>query len=139
MSLLTTMTTFESAIQKSMTRSSLSVHHTNFLWALCQEFVLSTTQRKPTASGAGTPFLAITARCRESEPMRTWQHDECLLRRPKTQDSLLRRSQDAQGSGGPHLLREPLLGQTLRAEGRGRGIAGSEKEAGGRPEARREG
>src|SRR3954471_14239875 len=32
--------------------------HTNFLWALCQEFVLSTTQRKPTASGAGTPFLA---------------------------------------------------------------------------------
>ena len=59
MSLLTTMTTFESAIQKSMTRSSLSVHHTNFLWALCQEFVLSTTQRKPTASGAGTPFLAI--------------------------------------------------------------------------------
>jgi hypothetical protein len=27
---------------------------------LCQEFVLSTTQRKPAASGAGTPFLAIT-------------------------------------------------------------------------------
>jgi hypothetical protein len=26
--------------------------------------------------------LLLTARCRDSEPMRTWQHDECLLRRP---------------------------------------------------------
>ena len=29
--------------------------------------------------------------------MRTWQHDERLLRRPKTRDSLLGRSRDAQG------------------------------------------
>jgi len=38
-------TTSEKAIQKSMTRSLRSVHHTNFLWALFQEFVRSTTQR----------------------------------------------------------------------------------------------
>jgi hypothetical protein len=37
----------------------------------------------------------VTARCRESEPMRSWQRDERLLRRPKTQDSLLGRSRDA--------------------------------------------
>jgi len=35
------MTTSEKATQKSMTRPSRSVHHTNFLWALCQEFVRS--------------------------------------------------------------------------------------------------
>ena len=54
------MTTLENAIQKSITRPRRSVHHMSFLWALCQEFVLSTTQRKPAASGSGTPFLAIT-------------------------------------------------------------------------------
>ena len=37
------MITSEKAIQKSMTRPRLSVHHTSFLWALCQEFVRSTT------------------------------------------------------------------------------------------------
>ncbi len=53
MSLLTMMITLEKAIQKSMTRSSLLVHHTSFLWALCQEeFVLSTTHLKPAVSGA---------------------------------------------------------------------------------------
>src|SRR5918995_6842263 len=62
-----------------------------------------------------------------------------LLRRPKTQDSLLGRSRDAQGPSGPHLLCEPLFSQTLRAEGRARWIAGCEQKAGGRPEARREG
>ena len=61
MSLLTTMTTFESAIQKSITRSSLSVHHTNFLWALCQEFVLSTTSANRPQRGRNA-FLAITPR-----------------------------------------------------------------------------
>jgi hypothetical protein len=35
------MTTSEKAIQKSMTSPRLSVHHTSFLWALCQELVLS--------------------------------------------------------------------------------------------------
>ena len=54
------MTTLENAIQKSMTGASLSVHHTSFLWALCQELVRSTTQRSPAVSGAGKPFLAIT-------------------------------------------------------------------------------
>jgi hypothetical protein len=44
----------ENATQKSITRPRLSVHHTSFLWALCQEFVRSTTQRCPAAtSGAG--------------------------------------------------------------------------------------
>src|SRR5215208_455091 len=35
----------ERAIQKSMTRPSLSVHHTSFLWALVQELVRSTNHR----------------------------------------------------------------------------------------------
>jgi hypothetical protein len=39
------MTTSEKATQKSITLSLLSVHHTSFLWALCHELVLSTTQR----------------------------------------------------------------------------------------------
>ena len=39
------MTTSEKATQKSMTLPARSVHHTSFFWALCQEFVLSTTHR----------------------------------------------------------------------------------------------
>jgi ABC-type branched-subunit amino acid transport system permease subunit len=39
------MTTSEKATQKSTTFSLRSVHHTSFLWALCHELVLSTTQR----------------------------------------------------------------------------------------------
>jgi hypothetical protein len=35
MSLPTMMIAFEKATQKSMTRPLRSVHHTNFLWALC--------------------------------------------------------------------------------------------------------
>src|SRR5215208_8279150 len=57
-----------------------------------------------------------TARCSGSEPMRTWSHER-LLRRPQTQDSLLGRGRHAQGPGGSHLLREPLLGQTIRKQG----------------------
>lgn len=53
-------TTSEKATQKSITRPSLSVHHTSFLWALCQEFVLSTTHRKPAVSEALLPFSEIT-------------------------------------------------------------------------------
>ncbi len=45
MSLRTMTITLEKAIQKSMTRPRLSVHHTSFLWALCQKFVRFTTQR----------------------------------------------------------------------------------------------
>jgi len=59
MSRLTTMITSEKAIQKSMTRPRLSVHHTNFLWALFQEFVRSTTHRFVDARGAGLPFSEI--------------------------------------------------------------------------------
>ena len=55
------MTTSEKATQKSITLSRRSVHHTNFLWALFQEFVRSTTQRFVAASGAGLPFSEITA------------------------------------------------------------------------------
>ncbi len=54
------MTVSEKATQKSMTLSLRSVHHTNFLWAFCQEFVRSTTQRFVAASGAGLPFSQIT-------------------------------------------------------------------------------
>jgi hypothetical protein len=49
------------------------------------------------------------------EPMRTWS-DERLLRRPHKEGSLRRRRRDVQGPGGPYLLREPLLGQTLRVQ-----------------------
>ena len=38
-------TTSEKATQKSITLPLLCVHHTSFLWALCQELVLSTIQR----------------------------------------------------------------------------------------------
>ena len=38
-------TTSEKATQKSITLPIRSVHQTNFLWALCQELVLSTTHR----------------------------------------------------------------------------------------------
>ena len=55
------MIAFEKATQKSTTRPRLSVHHTSFLWALCHEFVRSTTQRFVDASGAGLPFLEIAA------------------------------------------------------------------------------
>jgi hypothetical protein len=48
------MFTSEKATQKSFTRLRLSVHQESFLWALCQELVLSTTQR----------FVAINQRCR---------------------------------------------------------------------------
>jgi hypothetical protein len=51
------MITLEKAIQKSITRPSLSVHHTNFLWAFCQELVRSTTQRFVARSGKASPSL----------------------------------------------------------------------------------
>ncbi len=54
------MTTSEKATQKSTTLPRLSVHHTSFLWALCQELVLSTTQRFVAPSGEGWPFWEIS-------------------------------------------------------------------------------
>jgi len=45
MSRLTITITLEKAIQKSMTRPRLSVHHMSFLWALLQELVRSITHR----------------------------------------------------------------------------------------------
>ncbi len=59
MSLPTMMIAFEKAIQNSMTRPSLSVHHTSFLWALLQELVRSTTHRLVACRGAGAPFSEI--------------------------------------------------------------------------------
>ncbi len=65
------MITFEKATQKSMTRPSLSVHHTSFLWALLQELVRSTTHRFVACSGAGFPLLEITPiRSRSSKRLR---------------------------------------------------------------------
>src|SRR5215210_676485 len=54
---LTIITTSEKATQKSITRPRSSVDHTGFLWALCHEFVRSTTHRKPALNAAGLPFL----------------------------------------------------------------------------------
>ena len=50
-------TTSENATQKAITRPLRSVHHTSFLWALCQEPVRSTTHRFVAVSGARLPFL----------------------------------------------------------------------------------
>jgi ketosteroid isomerase-like protein len=46
-----------------------------------------------------------TARCNDSEPMRTWPHDERLLGRSQKTDSLLGIRRYVQGPSGPHLLR----------------------------------
>ena|SRR5918995_1689429 len=54
-------TTSEKATQKSITLPTRSVHHTSFLWALCQELVLSATQRSVSQNGAGLPFLETSA------------------------------------------------------------------------------
>jgi hypothetical protein len=51
------MTTSEKATQKSITLPTRSVHPTSFLWALCQELVLSTTHRSVAQNGAGLPFF----------------------------------------------------------------------------------
>src|SRR5215217_177090 len=59
MSLPTMMIALEKATQKSMTRPSLSVHHTSFLWALLHELVRSTTHRFVAPNGAGLPFSEI--------------------------------------------------------------------------------
>ena len=61
MSRLTMMITSENAIQKAMTRPRLSVHHTSFLWTLCQELVRSTIHRLVAATGAGLPFREVSA------------------------------------------------------------------------------
>jgi hypothetical protein len=57
MSRLTIMITSEKAIQKSMPGPRLSVHHTSFLWALCQEFVRSTIHRFVALMGGGLTLL----------------------------------------------------------------------------------
>jgi hypothetical protein len=59
MSLRTTMTISEKAIQKSMTRPWRSVHHTSFLWALCHELVRSTTQRFVACSGTSRIYMLL--------------------------------------------------------------------------------
>jgi hypothetical protein len=56
MSRLTMMITLEKAIQKSMTRPRLSVHHTSFLWTLCQELVRSTIHLPVAANGEDLSF-----------------------------------------------------------------------------------
>jgi hypothetical protein len=55
------MITSEKATQESITRPRLSVRQSSLLWALFQEIVLSTTQRFVAPSGAGLPFLEISA------------------------------------------------------------------------------
>src|SRR3712207_8948913 len=55
------MSKLEKAIQNSTTRARRSVHHTSFLWALCQEFVRSTIHRPVAAAGAVLAFPEISA------------------------------------------------------------------------------
>ena len=56
------MITLEKAIQKSMTRPRLSVHHTSFLWTLCQELVRSTIHLPVAANGEeGLLFCEVSA------------------------------------------------------------------------------
>src|SRR5215217_5842257 len=76
---------------------------------------------------------SLTACCSGSEPMRTCAHDERLLRRPETKDRRRRRRWDVQGPGGPHLPREPLLGQTVRTEGPKGTISAPKKRPGSAP------
>jgi hypothetical protein len=52
----------EKAIQGAVTAARRSVHQTSFWWALVQEVVRSTTQRLPTAMGAGFPRVAVSPR-----------------------------------------------------------------------------
>jgi hypothetical protein len=85
---LTTMTTSEEANQKSMTRPRFSVHHTSFLWALCQELVLSTTHRKPALSGADLPFSEIAPIASIKSIDLDAIMDESLLHRSLHEDSL---------------------------------------------------
>ncbi len=54
------MITSEKATQKSITCCRLSVHQESFLWALCQELVLSTTHLLVAQNGAGLPFPEIS-------------------------------------------------------------------------------
>src|SRR5829696_1714423 len=70
--------------------------------------------------------------------MRTSSHER-LLRRPQTKGGLRGGRRYVQGPGGSHLLREPLLGQTIRRQGRAGRILGSEEETRLCSQARREG
>ena len=54
-------TTSEKTTQKSITLPRSSVHHTNFLWAFCQELVRSKTHRLVAFEGTGLPFREISA------------------------------------------------------------------------------
>ena len=67
MSRLTLMATSEKATtQKFTILPRLCVHHTSFLWAFCQELVLSTTERFVFLSGAGLPFWSSRRAARDS-------------------------------------------------------------------------
>src|SRR5215212_4303456 len=59
--------------------------------------------------------------------MRTSAHER-LLRRLQTKGGLRGGRRYVQGPGGSHLLREPLLGQTIRRQGRAGRISSSEEE-----------
>src|SRR5215216_4344723 len=87
-------------------------------------------RRKRSSSRTGTvrcSYWLPTARCSRGEPMTTWLH-EWLFRRPSREDSRCRRTRDLQEPGGPHLRREPLLGEALREESRPRRISSPEEE-----------
>ena len=78
--------------------------------------------------------MLVTARCIGSDPLRTLQHEQ-LFNRPQTKDSPRCRRWHVQGSGGPHLLCEPLVDKALREESFSRRIASSEEASWICPEA----
>ena len=71
-------TTSEKVIQKSITHPLRSVHHTSFLWALCQELVRSTIHRFVAASGAGLPFWEISGK---GKPAPYWATNRWVVER----------------------------------------------------------
>ena len=100
MSRRTIITTSEKATQKSITRPRSSVHHTSFLWALCHEFVRSTTHRKPALNAAGLPFLRRSHRPTNEPPV----HSEWWPSRRRSPDA---RSLDPATGDLPEILHQP--------------------------------
>src|SRR5215216_1928719 len=55
----------------------------------------------------------------------SWRHER-ILRRPEREDRRSARTRDGQERSCPHVLRDPLLRQTLRQDGRGGPLASTQ-------------
>src|SRR5215210_7158346 len=83
-----------------------------------------------------TQQSTATAGCSVADPVAPLAH-ESLLRRPAQEDSPSPPPRYGQERGFPHLLREPLLRQTLCQDGRPGALARPEEEARLQAEGRR--